>query len=71
MRVNLVIHAEKIQKLKWGKSEEVAQAMGIGANTLSRKVRGNLPMTVSEINQLAQILGVNTIELMCETYDRI
>lgn len=71
MRRNLVISSQKIQKMKWGKSEEIARKMGITPNTLSRKIRGNLQMTVLEINRLAKIFDVDTMELMRETYDEI
>ncbi len=69
MRSNLVISSQKIQRMKWGKSEEIAQKMGLAPNTLSRKIRGDLQMTVLEINRLAKIFGVDTMELMHETYD--
>lgn len=71
MRRNLVLSSQKIQKMKWGKSEEIAREMGIAPNTLSRKIRGNLQMTVLEINRLAKIFGVDTMDLMRETYDEI
>ena len=71
MRRNLVISSQKIQKMKWGKSEEIARKMGITPNTLSRKIRGNLQMSVLEINRLAKIFEVDTMELMRETYDDV
>jgi plasmid maintenance system antidote protein VapI len=71
VRRNLIIKSDEIQKMKWGKSKEIASQMGIAPNTLSRKIRGGLPMTMPEINKLAKILGVNTLALMQETYDDI
>ena len=71
MRKNLIISSKKLQKMKWGKSEEIAGKMRLNPNTLSRKIRGDLQMTVLEINRLAKIFGVDTMELMRETYDDV
>lgn len=71
LRKNLIISSKKLQRMKWGKSQEIAEKMKLNPNTLSRKIRGDLQITMLELNRLAKIFGVDTMELMHETYDDV
>ncbi|MCH8290195.1 helix-turn-helix transcriptional regulator [Candidatus Poribacteria bacterium] len=68
MRKELVLDTKKIKTMTWGKQQEMAAKMGIAKGSLSRKINGLQIFDIKEINFLASIIGVDTIELMKQVY---
>lgn len=47
-----------------GKMGLTAKTLGIQGNTLSRKLRGERPLTIDEINGIAEFLGIGVDEFL-------
>ena len=43
----------------------VAKRLGIGRQTLSRKLNGHVEFSLSELTRLAEVLGTTVADLMC------
>jgi transcriptional regulator with XRE-family HTH domain len=69
MRKNLFLDTKGVRSLLWGKSKVIAEQMSINPVTLSKKINGQTPITLKEVNALAEILGVDTLAILRETYD--
>jgi DNA-binding Xre family transcriptional regulator len=61
------IDLEKLRKMLWGKSTEVAQILGIAPENLSRKVRGHHRLTLEELNQISTHLRCDVDEFLLFT----
>lgn len=58
---------QRIHALIWErrlKQGSIAQAVGIGSSTFSKKLRGEVPITVDELMTIAGVLGVDPGELL-------
>lgn len=61
--------ARQIRKLIRGKQPEIARQMGIAVSSLSRKINGSQRIYLDEINQLAEILQIEPLELLRQIVD--
>lgn len=58
---------ERIHLLMWRRRITQAQlgaAIGVSQSVASKKVRGIVPITVTELQQIAQLLGVEAADLL-------
>ena len=59
----------RVHALLWAKrttQATLARELGITATTLSKKLRGAVPITVDELARIAELLGVEVGELLGE-----
>jgi len=64
----LELDAEKIKKMIYGKSAEIADKVGMRKRLLSKKVNVHTIITLEEINRIATALEVDTLEILKQTY---
>jgi len=60
------IDRQKLKGAIWGRRAAIAKVIGIHPVSLSRKINGQQPLTVDELNQIAKYLEQNTIEFINE-----
>ena len=60
------IDRQKLKGAIWGKRNVVAEAIGIHPVSLSRKVHGQQPLKIDELNKIAKYLEQNTMEFLIE-----
>ncbi len=61
------IDRQKLKGAIWGKRNAVAEAIGIHPVSLSRKVNGQQPLTIDELNQIAKHLKQDTMDFLRES----
>jgi len=62
----LQIDRQKLKGAIWGRRGAIAEVIGIHPVSLSRKIHGHQPLTVDELNKIAQYLEQNTMEFFHE-----
>ena len=58
----------KIKKMIYGRSAEIADQMEMRKGLLSKKLNGHTIITLEEINRLATVLEMDTLEILKQTY---
>ena len=64
----LELDTKKIKRMIYGKSEEIADKVGMRKGLLSKKVNGHTIITLEKINRIATALEVDTLEILKQTY---
>ena len=60
----ICVDYEALHEASWGKGKELADYLGCHKMTFSRKITGQFIIRISEINKIAEYLGVNADEFI-------
>ena len=67
----LVLNLTVLKPALRGRSIEVARALDMRDESLSRKINGQLNITLRQINELAKLLEIEPIDLLQEVKDEL
>ena len=60
------VDRQKLRGAIWGKRRKIADAVGLHPNSVSRKIHGQQPLTIDELNEIAKYLKQDTMEFLKE-----
>ena len=62
--VHVKIDTAKLKKAMRGKRDEIAKDLNLHPNSISRKLSGKHAITLDELNQIADFLGMDATEFI-------
>lgn len=59
MAIEFSVDLNKIRREVWGKRDQVADALNLAKNTVSRKLNQRIPISIDEINTIIRVLNLD------------